>query len=125
MYKVINKREIGIIYNLACRSPCNGDERAANRLKAMSRLNSGRAAARGRNAGFPPFENVMFEYIDSWSILKGFIPRGGRGNIRGGAYAPEGPPVLLVGGAQPRKNTRKDRRRHKMKRKNRTKQVRS
>ena len=125
MYKVINNREIGIIYNLACRSPCDGDERAANRLKVMSQLNSGRAAARGANAGFPPYENVMFDYIDSWSILRGFLRRGERGGIRGGAYAPEGPPVLLLGGAQPRKNTRKDRRRRKMKRKNKTKRVRS
>jgi hypothetical protein len=124
MYKVINNREIGIMYNLACRSACNGDKSAANRLKEMSQLNSGRAAARRPNAGFPPFENVMFDYIDSWSILKGFIPRGGRGGIRGGAYAPEGPPILLSGGAQRRKTARKDRRRRKMKRKNRTKRVR-
>jgi hypothetical protein len=125
MYKVINNREKGIMYNLACRSACNGDKPAANRLKQMSQLNSGRAAARRPNAGLPPFENVMFDYIDSWSILKGFIPRGGRGGIRGGAYAPEGPPVLLSGGAQRRKTARKDRRRRKMKRKNRTKRVRS
>lgn len=58
-------------------------------------------------------------------LLEGFLRRGERGAIRGGAYAIGGSPVSLVGGAQPRKNTRKDRRRRKMKRKNKTKQVRS
>ena len=118
MYKVINNREKGIIYNLACRVDCNNDMQSAARAMMASRENNGYGAMnRGIGAG-PMFNNVMFDYIDKWAIQMNLIKEGERGGIRGGAYEREGPARLLPGllprlsgGSQRRKITRKDRRR--------------